>query len=317
MQNGDVQNGDGGKNAKCMQNAKWGRAKWGRRKKCKKQLTRKSKRLKGENMDLSNKTMLHIKKNGVEFLQFRKLLEFENVINCYTLSVNNVDFKRNFPEEHTDILQESYNRICTALNIDEQTIVRPKQSHTDCIEIVENVSTKFKDVDGLATNKPNINLMLTFADCTPILLYDPINKAVANVHSGWRGTIQKIGPKAVEKMAKKFGTEPKNVIACIGPAIAKCHFEVEEDIKDIFEKTFSYLNRNCDIIEKQKELVNGKVKYHIDTNLINKLILQEIGVLPANIIESGICTMCNSNIIHSYRANGQKSGRNVAIIGLK
>lgn len=270
-----------------------------------------------KNMDLSNKAMLHVKNNGVEYLQFRKLLEFENVVNCYTLSANNVDFRRNFPEEHTDILQKSYDKICTALNIDEKTIVRPKQSHTDCIKIVENTPAKFEDVDGLVTDKPNINLMLTFADCTPILLYDPINKAIANVHSGWRGTIQKIGPKAVEKMVKEFGTNPKNVIACIGPSIAKCHFEVEEDVKNIFEKAFSYLNRNCDIIERQKELVDGKVKYHIDTNLVNRLILQEVGVLPANIIESGICTVCNSNIIHSYRADGKKSGRNVAILGLK
>lgn len=268
-------------------------------------------------MDLSNETMLHIKKNGVEYLQFKKLLEFDNLVHCYTLSANNVDFRRNFPEEKTDILEKNYNRICKALNINKQTIVRPKQSHTDCIEIVENTSIKYENVDGLVTNKSNINLMLTFADCTPIFLYDTVNKVIANIHSGWRGTVQKIGQKAVKKMVEKFGTEPKNVIACIGPAIGKCHFEVEEDVKNIFERTFSYLNRNYDIIEKQRELLNYKEKYHIDTNLINRLILQEVGVMPENIIESNICTVCNSNIMHSYRADGINSGRNVSILGLK
>lgn len=266
-------------------------------------------------MDLSNNTMLHVKKEGIEYLQFRRLLEFDNLVNCYTLSVNNVDFKRNYPEESTPILEESYNKICKALNIEKNTIVRPKQSHTDCIRNVENISQKFTDVDGLITNKKDINLMLTFADCTPILLYNPINKVISNVHSGWKGTVQKIGQKAVLKMMKDYNSKPENIIACIGPCIGKCHFEVDDGVKDIFAQTFAYFNRNCDIIEKQKELVNGKVKYHIDTTLVNKLILQEVGVRPENIIESNICTVCNSRIMHSYRAGGEKSGRNVAIFG--
>ncbi len=267
-------------------------------------------------MDLSNKTMLHVKKDGVEYLQFRKLLEFNNLINCYTLSVNNVDFRRNFPEESTDTLEQSYNKICNALNINKNTIVRPKQSHTDCIKTVENTSEKYEDVDGLITNKPNINLMLTFADCTPILLYDPENKAIGNIHSGWRGTVQKIGLKAVEKMVKQYNSKPENIIACIGPCIGKCHFEVEEDVKNIFEEKFGYLKRNCDIIEKQEKMVNGKEKYHIDTTLINRLILEEYGLKPENIIESNICTVCNSNLMHSYRADGKSSGRNVTILGM-
>lgn len=268
-------------------------------------------------MDLSNDTILHIKKDGVEYLQFRKLLEFKNLINCYTLSANNVDFRRNFPKENENILKESYDKICSALNIDVKSIVRPKQSHTDCVKIVENSSEKYEHTDGLITNKNNINLMLTFADCTPIFLYDPINNVIGNVHSGWRGTIQKIGAKAVEKMVKEYNSKPENIIACMGPCIGKCHFEVEEDVKNIFEETFSYFNRNYDIIEKQKELVHSKEKYHIDTTLINRLLLQNVGLNPSNIIESNICTVCNSNIMHSYRAHGKDSGRNVNILGMR
>lgn len=266
-------------------------------------------------MDLSNKNIIHVKKDEIEYLQFKRLLEFENLEHCYTLSANNVDFVR----ENNKNLDYSYEKICKALNIERKNIVRPMQSHTDCIKNVEEELEKeenYIDVDGLLTNKNNINLMLTFADCTPIFLYDPVNKIIGNIHSGWKGTAQKIGQKAVYKMIKDYNSKAENIIACIGPCIGKCHFEVEEDVKGIFEKTFSYLRRNNDIIEKN-EIIDGKQKYHIDTTLINRLILEEVGIRPENIIESNICTVCNSKYMHSYRAMGNKSGRNVSIIALK
>lgn len=262
-------------------------------------------------MDLSNENILHVKKEGIEYLQFKRLLEFDNLVHCYTLRTNNVDFKG----VDNQFLDESYKKICTALDIKKESIVRPGQSHTDCIKNVEN-SSDFNNVDGLVTNKNGVNLTLSFADCTPILFYDYENKIIGNIHSGWRGTVQKIGPKAVEKMIEDYGSKPENIIACIGPCIGKCHFEVEEDVKNIFEKTFSYLGMNCDIIKKQeKSDSNNKTKYKIDTTLINRIMLQKIGLKPENIIESGVCTVCNSSLIHSFRADKEKSGRNVAILG--
>lgn len=256
------------------------------------------------------------------------------------MSADNLDFLTKNPN-----LDESYNKICGALNIQKENIVGPKQNHTDCIKNVENMpeksnfledkvdisakSNSFKNesnlsnkmeylenVDGLLTNKANINLMLTFADCTPILLYDPVKNVIGNIHSGWRGTVQKIGQKAVCKMVEDYGSMPANIIACIGPCIGKCHFEVDEDVKENFEKTFNYLGRNDDIIEKNK-IIDGKQKYHIDTTLINRLILEEVGIKPENIIESGICTVCNSKYMHSYRAMGNNAGRNATVISLK
>ena len=220
-------------------------------------------------MDLSNKNMVHVKGDGIEYLQFRRLLEFENLVHCYTLSVNDVDFKIDSAN-----LAESINKISKALHIKRENIVKPIQKHTDCIKNVES-SNNYDNVDGLLTNKFNVDLMLNFADCTPILLYDPINKVIGDIHSGWRGTAQKIGQKAVRKMQKDYGSNPQDIIACIGPCIGKCHFEVDEEVKDIFEQTFSYFGRDCDIIEKQNHLVEGKQKYHIDTTLINRLMLEE------------------------------------------
>ena len=149
------------------------------------------------------------------------------------------------------------------------------------------------------------------ADCTPILLYDPVKNVIGNIHSGWRGTYQKIVQKGIEKMVKQCNCSPENIIACIGPAICKEHFEVDEDVKQIFEETFSYMSDINEFIQKGQNN-----KYYIDTNYINKKLLQEMGVKPENIIESKICTVCNHENIHSYRVDKEKSGRNTAIIGL-
>lgn len=258
-------------------------------------------------MDLSNENIIHIKKNEIEYIQFKKLNEL-GLKNCYSLKVKNVDFRRNFPEEQVKIVKNSYKKICDCLNIDEKTIVRPYQSHTDCIQNVENCQQKFDKVDGLVTDKENITLMLTYADCTPILLYDPVKCVIGNIHSGWRGTVQRIGAKGIKKLIDEYGSNPKDIIACIGPCIRKCHFEVNEDVKAIFEKEFNEYTKKYDIIQKKRE------KYYIDTTLINKLILRDCGLKTNNIIDSKICTVCNSDLIHSHRAGKDKAGRNVAII---
>lgn len=262
-------------------------------------------------MDLSNENVIHIKTDEIEYLQFRKLNEF-GIINCCTLSAKDVDFKY----EKTEKRAKSREKIFRALNIKEETIAQPTQTHTDCVEIVENPQEKFENVDGLISKKPGINLMLSYADCTPILLYDPVKNIVANVHSGWRGTVQRIGAKAVLKMINELNSKPEDILAFIGPCIEKCHFIVEDDVKQIFENTFPEYCKNYDIILDKNEVIDGKRKYHIDTEKVIKLSLEDVGIKPSNIIISGICTVCNSSIIHSHRAEGKDSGRNIAIIGL-
>lgn len=254
--------------------------------------------------------MIYKENNGIKYLQFEELSNRE-IINCYTTKVSGLDFSGNLEVSQRE---ENCKKICDILEINRNSIVSPYQKHTDIIERVDKIGESYDGVDGLITNKPGINLMLKFADCTQIFIYDPINKAIGNIHSGWRGTVQKIGLKAVLKMKEEYNSEPKDLIVCIGPCIKQCHFEVEEDVKEIFETEFSYLNRNYDIIKK-KELEDNK--YLIDTTLINRLILEQAGVKSENIIDSGICTVCNSNILHSYRKDKEKSGRNAAIIGMK
>lgn len=263
--------------------------------------------------DLSNEVILHKECNGTEYIQFKKLLEYPEIQHCFTLRKNELNFKG-------EDLEKSYEKVKEVFQVDKEKIVKPHQTHTDKVEIVTKSTDSFSEVDGLITDKENIVLCTTEADCTGLLLYDPIQKVIGDVHSGWRGTLQKIGQKAVKRMIETYHSKPEDIICCICPHIRKCHFEVEEDVKNLFEKEFCYIGKlNEIIIEGDKENREGREiqKYYIDTCLINKIILQEVGLKLENIIDSGICTVCDSDSFHSYRVDKLQSGRNATMIMIK
>ena len=114
-------------------------------------------------------------------------------------------------------------------------------------------------------------------------------------------------------MKKEFNCNPQDIICCIAPSIQKCHFEVEKDVKDMFETEFQDIENLEEIIEEK----SPNKKWNIDTILINKIILKKEGLKEENIIDSGICSVCNSNIIHSYRVEKEGYGLNTALIELK
>lgn len=258
--------------------------------------------------------IVYIKKNKTEYIQFKRLLEYPELQHLYTLRQNGLNFKA-YNGDGKD-LEESYDKICKALNLRKTNIVKPHQTHTNKVEKVANTQQIFNEVDGLVTDENNIVLCTTSADCTSLLLFDPVKKAIANVHSGWRGTLQKIGQNAVRKMVDEYDCKAQDIICCICPHIRKCHFEVEEDVMQSFKKEFEYTKKIDEIIEKGK-VINNAQKYYIDTTLINILMLEEMGLKTENIIDSGICTVCNSDKFHSYRVDKENSGRNAAIIAMQ
>lgn len=270
-------------------------------------------------IDLSNENVIHVKNKNVEYIQFRKLLEYKEIKHCYTLNANNFDVAGNDDMEiKKDNVLANYKIISNELGLDYNNIIRPYQTHTDVVESIENsynciqiFPKEYRNVDGLVTNKTNIILSLSYADCIPLFFYDPIKKVIGNIHSGWKGTLKKIGQKAVYKMIEKYNCKPEDIICCIGPSIRKCHFEVDEDVKELFYKEFKYTNKTDDIIIKK-----DKSKYNIDTVLINEIILQEAGLKKENIIDSKLCTVCNANYMHSYRVNAENAGRNTGVITL-
>lgn len=279
-------------------------------------------------MDLSNENIIHQKKNGVEFLQFRKLLEYNSILlHAYSLGI-----KSNYRTAHANKQAlssleyekaiQDYQKLCGAMGEDYTHLVKTNQTHSDHLVSVKHKILKnepdfnleiYQKTDGLVTNQKDMILSTTNADCILLLFFDSVQKVIANVHSGWRGTMQRISVKAVRKMITEYGCYPRDIICCICPSIRKCHFEVGEEVKILFEEEFQDL-----------ELVKEKIidqtqegKWFIDTVTINQKILQKEGLKEENIIDSGICSVCHSNLIHSYRVEKEGYGLGTALISLK
>lgn len=224
-------------------------------------------------MDLSNENVIHIKQNGIEYLQFKKLLEYSNLKHAFTLKPLNFAGILDY-EEKKELVEQSNRKICQALKIDATNIYRPEQTHTGNVEIVEKqepgiFTRDFKNIDALITNQKEKALMLAFADCMPLLFYDPVKKVIGNTHSGWKGTVAKIGKNTVEKMISCYQCRPSDIICCIGPTIRKCHFEVGEDVKNIFYETFkNEIDINKYIVGAGLHPCPGRTRRHAPTTQI-------------------------------------------------
>ena len=279
-------------------------------------------------MNLSNENVIHVKDEKIEYLQFRKLLEYKDIVtHVYSLGTN-LNFrtstvrKEKLPVEEFEKAIENYKMLCDSIDCNYIDLVKTNQEHTDCIKVVnkkikENEPDfnlmEYSKTDGLVTDKNNLILSTTNADCILLLFFDPVKKVIANTHSGWKGTLQRISVKTVEKMIKEFNCNPNDIICCICPSIRKCHFEVDRDVMKLFKNEFEDLDNLKDIIEEKEY----NKKWNIDTVLINKIILEKAGLKKENIIDSGICSVCNSDIIHSFRVEKEGYGLNTAVIGLK
>ena len=161
--------------------------------------------------DLSNENIIHVKKGGIEYFQFRKLLEYSDIINhAYGIGLqrNYRTVKSNGEEIYNKAVKD-YKDLCDAIGINYTNCVKPCQEHTKNIRNVKQKMNKgkidfeqeeYNSTDGLITNQPNIALSTTNADCILLMFFDPVKKVIANVHSGWRGTLQRISVKTIEKM---------------------------------------------------------------------------------------------------------------------
>lgn len=278
-------------------------------------------------MEFENEKIVYKNVDGLEFIQFKKLLEM-GILNAYTLNCENIDFS--FKRKDT---ASSYEKLCKALNLKGENILVPKQTHTDTVKCVNKIvpEDELIDVDGLITDKKDIVLASRNADCILFLFYDPIKKVIANVHSGWKGTFKKIALKTVLKMQTNYGCNPKDIYCFISPSIRKCHFEVDEDVKDLCMEIFGFRTKNlkeymkdikienptiADIVMSKGEIKNGLQKYNIDTVLINRILLEDFGLKSENIIDSGICSICHKDKINSARVQGKNYKRAIAIIRL-
>lgn len=213
-------------------------------------------------------------------------------------------------DDEKENIFENHRRFAEAVGYDEHQLVFCNQIHEAEIRRVYKEDCGkgiFKEsdilgIDGLVTNDPDVVLMTFFADCVPLFFYDKRNRAVAAVHSGWRGTVKKIGAAALRKMQEEFGTHPSDVVVGIGPSICKDCYEVSKDVIDEFCAVFDEKYWN-DIFASKPD-----GKYQLDLWKANEIILQEAGVPKEQIQIGELCTCCNPNLLFSHRASHGRRG---------
>lgn len=272
---------------------------------------------------MESKTVNINRLGEIVYITFPKLEKTGMLRHCFTtrlggvskgcFSSMNMSFSRGDSREN---VKTNYERICGAVGISTANLVFTKQTHTDnCVIVTEQDRGRgfskqgFEDVDGLITDRKGVALVTQFADCTPVILCDPVRSVIASVHSGWRGTVKQISAKAIGIMESRFGSERKDIIAAIGPCIGPCCYEVDDPVYS----AFAAAGFDMPLIFKAKE--NGR--YMLDLTLANKLILINAGIMPENIDASDICPCCNSDEMFSHRAQSDKRGNMAAIIELK
>lgn len=215
-------------------------------------------------------------------------------------------------------VRENYHIFAKALGIAPESFTFSDQVHKAEIAVIKKEDCgngfcfpkkeELKGVDGLITNQTGVALTIFSADCVPLLFYDRKEKVIAAAHSGWRGTVQDIAGKMIQRLKEEFGSKPENIIVGIGPCIGKECFEVGEDVKKEFEKVAKY-----DILnEIFKELGNEKYLLDLRTYIYHRLL--EFGVLPENIEVSQECTYHQEELFFSHRRNGRNRGSHVCCI---
>lgn len=257
-------------------------------------------------------------KNHVPYIQFKNLSATGIVKHGFStrkggvstgiFSSMNLNFKRG---DDPDAVLENYHRMAAALNMRVEDMVLSDQTHTTNVRVITEEDRgkgilkpqDYSDVDGMITNVPGIVLVTSYADCVPLYFVDPVRKAIGLSHSGWKGTVGHIGQKTVWKMHEVYGSEPKDIVAAIGPSICQSCYEVSDDVAEAFRANFT-ADEAADIL-----LDKGNGKYQLDLWKANWYVLTDAGILPEHLSVTDLCTACHPDLLWSHRkTNGQRGG---------
>ncbi len=224
-------------------------------------------------------------------------------------------------------IRENFIRITASMSLEPDSMVISDQVHKTVIRLVDhndrgkgfNLPRDYKEVDGLITNSPGVTLVTKYADCVPLYFVDPINKAIGLSHAGWKGTVGRIGYKTVEEMMRAFGSDPKNIIALIGPSICMDCYEVGEDVVIEFQKAFNFIGNNSSKLDDTLPIftMNKSGSYQLNLWEANRRILLEAGLNNDNIHISMVCTACNDELLFSHRKSRGRRGSLAAFLALK
>ena len=224
-------------------------------------------------------------------------------------------------------------KFTLAVAAKQMTLVTLRQIHSDVIHVVAAPAADAPQADALATRTPGLLLGVQTADCVPILLADTRQRAVAAIHAGWRGTLARIVVKALGRMRMEFGTRPRDVVAALGPAIGRCCYEVGPEVAQAFAAQFraaaDWFDGPFDQLAHGEEplwlpwltmMPPGHVppppRVQLDLRAANRWQLTDAGVPETKIAVSDLCTACRRDLLFSYRREGAKTGRMIAVIGI-
>lgn len=269
-------------------------------------------------------------KKGVKYLTF-DLLEKENVKYGFSTRIGGVStgefatlnfgFHRGDSEENVkknfrimaDVLDMNYERMCLS-----------KQTHTTNVRVIREEDAgngimrplPYDDVDGLITDVEDLPLVTFFADCIPLTFFDPKKRVIAASHSGWRGTVGKIGKVTIEKMREEYGCKPQDILCGIGPGICRDCYEVSGDVAEEFRRAFGQKVAEEKLLRRSVFHPKDMEKYMLDLWEANHLVLLEAGILEEHIEITDYCTRCNPKLFYSHRIMGAKRGNLASFISL-
>lgn len=265
-------------------------------------------------------------KNEVYWLSYPQLDEQKNFLHGFSTRLGgvskehlysmNLSFGRGDLEEN---VRENFCRIASAIGFRPEQMVFTHQTHTTNVRKVTkedcgkgfNRERDYQDVDGLITNEPGVVLTTFYADCVPIYLIDPVHKAIGLSHSGWRGTVGKISQETIRKMAEEYGTDPKDLLAAVGPSICQNCYEVRADVIERFQESFDRSHWSELFYEKP----NGK--YQLNLWRANEILLLEAGIPQKQISVTDLCTCCNPKFLYSHRASHGQRGNLAAFLMIR
>jgi purine-nucleoside/S-methyl-5'-thioadenosine phosphorylase / adenosine deaminase len=233
---------------------------------------------------------------------------------------------------------ENRHKFFAALKADKMSAIGLRQIHSDIVRVAKSAdadsSSEAAKADALITNEAGLLLTVQVADCVPILLVDKKRRAIAAIHSGWRGTLQRIAQKTLGRMQMEFGTHPRDVIAALGPGIGQCCFEVGPEVateyaakfpdaREWFQGPFDSLARGENdpnwlpwLTMRPPGHQPPEPRVHLDLIAANRSILSAAGVRPGSIFSSGFCTACRTDLFFSFRRE-RVTGRMMAAIGIR
>lgn len=268
-----------------------------------------------------------IETEGVTYLSFDALSQTGLVRHGFStrfggvsegcFSTMNLTFNRGDNPEH---VMENYNRMAGALGVEKENMVLSCQTHTVEVRKVTaedagkgvTIPRDYTDIDGLITNERGLTLVTFYADCVPLYLLDPVNRAIGLSHSGWRGTVGKMGAVTVNAMVDAYGTKAEDLIVCIGPSICQDCYEVGEDVAKEFKHAFPE-----SIWPQLLGPPSADRKYQLNLWEANRFVFKESGVRTENIHITDICTHCNPDYLYSHRSMGNERGNLAAFLQLK